>query len=430
MNVTDQLAPRTSPSGLPLRALALALVVALAACGGNAQNEQASTDSKGTDKEQSEAAKDGDAKADEDKSAEAEGESKPEATAKDDKKPKLDKDGKPIKEIKPVPVEVAQVVRREIEASYSGTAALQAPEEAAVVAKTSGVLLQLLAEEGDTVKAGQVLARIDADRTRLEVQRAEATLRKLEAEYARSKELYQRKLVATDAHERLRFDVATQRAAWELAKLELSYTQVVAPISGVVAERMVKAGNLIQLNQAMFRLVDIQRLEAVLNVPERELQTLRSGLGVSLGVDALPGRRFEGVIDRVSPVVDAATGTFRATARFEDATRMLKPGMFGRVSVVYERRSDALAVPRVALLEEESEPAVFVVREDKVVHTPVALGHVNGEFAEIVAGLSEGDQVVTAGKVAVRDGTKVQVIAPSSALAQARAEALAETASR
>lgn len=384
----------TARKALP--ALLLTALLGLAACGGK-PDEAAAGDKVGDRKEEA-----------------------AEATAN------ASGDGKK-KETQAVPVEVAQVSRRPIEASYAGTAALEAPEEAQVVAKTSGVLLKLMIEEGDRVRAGQVIARIDPDRARLEVARAEAMLHKLEAELARSKELYDRKLVAADAHERLRFDVETQRAAWNLAKLELSYTDVVAPIDGVVAQRMVKAGNLIQLNQAMFRIVNIDRLEAVLNVPERELSTMRAGLPVSLGVDALPGVRFEGVIDRVSPVVEAGTGTFRATAAFADAAGRLKPGMFGRISVIYDRREQALSVPRVALLEEESEPAVYVVNEDKVVRTPVALGYVNGEFAEVTAGLAEGDRVVTAGKVAVRDGSRVQVIVPSSALAASSSDAIAGT---
>ncbi|MGQ0800801.1 MAG: efflux RND transporter periplasmic adaptor subunit [Pseudomarimonas sp.] len=321
-----------------------------------------------------------------------------------------DKDGKEIKEVKPVPVEVAAASRRSIAASYISTAALEAPNEAMIVAKTSGVLLQLNAEEGDQVRAGQTLAKIDPERARLEVARSEALLRKLEAEYARSEELFERKLIAADANERIRFDVATQRAAYNLARLELSYTDVVAPFDGVVAQRMVKEGNLININQTMFRVVDAARLEAVLNVPERELATLRVGLPVSLAVDALPGVVVEGKIDRISPVVDAATGTFRATATFTDEESRLKPGMFGRLAVTYEQRGDALTVPRLALVEEGDETAVFVVRAGAVVKTRIVLGYVNGEFAEVLSGIEEGDRVVTAGKVAVRDGTKIEVI--------------------
>lgn len=377
--------PNAAPSRLlPSLGLAIVLALGLAACGGKPA--------------------DGDA---------------PKSGASAETKPgeKGEKKEKP-----PIPVEVAPVERRSIAASYSGTASLQAPNEAMIVAKTSGVLLRLQAEEGDTVRAGQVLARLDPERTRLEVARSEAMLRKLEAEFKRSTELFERKLIAADAHERIRFDVDTQRAAYNLAKLELSYTDIVAPFDGVIAERMVKEGNLINVNQTLFRIVDAARLEAVLNVPERELATLRRGLPVRLAVDALPGIAFEGRIDRISPVVDAATGTFRATASFVDAEARLKPGMFGRIAVVYDQRHDSLTVPRLALLEEGDDAAVFVVRDGTVVRTRVSLGYINGEFAEVKRGVEEGDRVVTAGKVAVRDGSKVEVIGANADAPGAEAE--------
>ena len=365
-----------------------------------------------------------------DKDAAADGDAKGDAaTAATDKEAGAKgEDGKEKKDTA-VPVEVAQVARRPLSASYSGTASLQAPHEAQVVAKTSGVLLDLRAEEGDRVKAGQVLARLDADRNRLEVQRAEAAMRKLEAEYERSKELFARKLIAADAHERIRFDLATQRAAWELARLELSYASVVAPIDGVIAERMVKEGNLIQQNQALFRIVDTSVLEAVLNVPERELATMKEGLPVNLRVDAMPGQVYEGRVDRVSPVVDAGSGTFRVTTEF-DGGEGLRAGMFGRVDVVYQQRSDVLTVPRSALLEDQGEAAVFAVRENKAVRVPVQLGYVNGTLAEVREGLAEGDTVITTGKVAVRDGMALQVLnpQPEASIAQDReyAESVAQ----
>lgn len=309
-----------------------------------------------------------------------------------------------------VAVETALAARHSVSASYSGTAPLEAPIEAQVVAKTSGVLLRLLTEEGQFVKAGQVLARIDPERPRLELQRNQAMLRKLEAEFNRAQELFERKLLAAESHERLRYDLDTQRAAFEMAKLELSYTEIVAPFDGVVAQRMVKEGNLIQINQAMFRVVDTSRLEAVLNVPERELATLKAGQQVMLRVDAAPGVVFDGSIDRVSPVVDAASGTFRVVTAFSDPTGALKPGMFGRVEVVYDERQQALTVPREALIEGEGLPAVFLVRDGRAVRTTIELGHLTGQLAEVRGGLAEGDRVVTTGKVTLRDGALLQVL--------------------
>jgi membrane fusion protein (multidrug efflux system) len=353
---------------------------------------------------------------------------KTEATA--DAKDAKGKDGDKKKEDKPVPVEVAQVAKRPIEASYHGTAALEAPNEAQVVAKTSGVLFALLVEEGDMVKKGQVLARLDPERPRLEVQRAEAMLHKLEAELARSKELYSRKLVAADLYEKLRYDVETQRTTAQMARLELSYTNIVAPIDGVIAQRMVKQGNLIQLNSALFRIVDAAELEAVLNVPERELATLREGLAVSMQVDALPGKTFTGIIDRVSPVVDAGSGTFKVTTQF-DSQGILKPGMFGRVGVIYDQRNDALTIPRTALLEDAGESAVFAVRDGAAVRVPIEVGYASGDLVEIRGGLAEGESVVTAGKVTLRDGIKVEVLNvpkadPAAVIAQS--SGIAETA--
>lgn len=319
------------------------------------------------------------------------------------------KDGKEDKKVEAVPVEVATVAKRPISARYSGTATLEAPAESQVVAKTSGVVLQILAEEGDVVQAGQVLARIDPDRARLEMERARASMHKLENNYRRSKELLAQKLVSTEASDQIRYDLESAKASYDLARLELSYTNIVAPISGVVAQRMIKPGNLVGLNAPAFRIVDNSRLEAVLNVPERELATLKPGLPVRMGVDAIPGEVFSGVVDRVSPVVDAGSGTFRVVTRFQ-GQQTLRPGMFGRVEVIYDQRADVLTLPRTALLDDESEPAVYVVRENKANRVGVRLGYVNGELAEVRDGVKEGDRVVTAGKVAVRDGTVVEVI--------------------
>ena len=361
-------------------ALALAITLALAGCGGGKP--------------------DGDAAEGEAATADAEG-----------------KGGSNEPKVEAVPVEVASVARRPISASYSGTANLEAPAEAQVVAKTSGVMLQLLAEEGDQVKAGQVLARIDPDRPRLEMERARAQVRNLENNYRRARELAESKLVSTEQAEQIRYDLEAARAAYEIAQLELSYTNVVAPISGVIAQRMAKPGNLIQLNSALFRIVDDSRLEAVLNVPERDLATMKSGLTVHMAVDAMPGRVFDGRIDRVSPVVDAGSGTFRVVTAFPGDAG-LRPGMFGRIQVIYDQRKDALTVPRAALLEDAGETAVFAVRDKKAVRVPIEVGHLSGDLAEVRKGLVEGDQVVTAGKITLRDGAEVEVLnAPAAGAA-------------
>lgn len=340
-----------------------------------------------------------------------------------------------------VPVEVAMATRAAIVASYSGTAALEPAREAQVAAKTSGVLLELLTEEGRRVKAGQVLARLDAERARLELARAEANLKRLQNNHDRAEDLYSRKLISTEAFDQIRADLSTQRAAFDLAKLELSYTDIVAPIDGVISLRLVKEGNLIQPNEVLFHIDDFDPLLAVLNVPERELAIMRSGLDVRMIVDALPGQVFTGTVARVSPVVEAGTGTFRVTAEFRDPQGRLKSGMFGRLEVVYDTREDALTIPREALAEEDGQALVYVIErgipvevapagdarpgrraareaEEAAPREPttiarrrvVQVGFAHGGRVEIRDGLSDGDKVVTVGRAALRDGVAVQVL--------------------
>jgi len=308
-----------------------------------------------------------------------------------------------------VPVEVAAATRRPVAASYSGTAPLEARGESQVVAKTSGVALSVLAQEGQFVHAGQVLVRLDSARAALQAAQSASQMRKLESNYARSRQLADQKLISANDIDQIKFDLENARATNRLANLELSYANVVAPISGVIAQRSIKPGNFVQINTPIFRIVDTSKLEATLNVPERELETLKSGLPVKLQVDALPGKSFDGVVDRVAPVVDAGSGTFRVICAFQGGG-LLQPGMFGRMQIDYDQRADALVVPRVALLDDEGDPAVFAVRNGKAVRVPVKLGYLDGEWAEIRKGVGMGERVVVAGKTALRDGSLVQVL--------------------
>lgn len=333
-----------------------------------------------------------------------------------------------------VPVEVALASHGEIVASYSGTAALVADHEAQVTAKTSGVLKKLYVEEGMSVKAGQLLAEIDDADAMAKAKQAEAQMHKAEATFTHAQAAIPKHLIPQYEYEQDKFDLAAQRAAYEAAKIQLGYTRIVAPVDGVIAERSIKLGNLVQANQNLFRIVGMNPLQAVLNVPERQLGILKAGQPVQLQADALPGKKFMGTILRIAPVVDAASGTFRVTCQFRDASDVLRPGMFSRIDIVYDQRSDALTVPASALVEEDGETAVFVVDKapppkpvaakpgEKAPPAPVAdnglvahrqnvkVGYRDGNKVEIVSGISAGARVITVGRNAVRDGTAIVVL--------------------
>lgn len=329
------------------------------------------------------------------------------------------KDGAKKEEETRIPVEIAVASRRTINASFQGTATLEADAEAQVVTKTSGVVLEILVEEGDQVAKGQVLARLDNDRQRLALAQTRAVLRKLENDYQRQQELHARKLIGAEVFERSKFDLENQRASSAMMELELSYTEIRAPIAGVVSKRFVKVGNLLTLNQPVFKIDDFDPLLAVLSVPEREMTRIAPGQAVQMLVDAVPGKVFTGQVQRVAPTVEAGSGTFRVTAEFREPDTALRSGMFGRLNLVYESRDNVLTVPRAALLgEDAASAAVFAVADGKVLRKPVQLGYIGDGIAEIKSGLDDGAQVVTLGQAALREGTLVQVLNPPAEATQ------------
>lgn len=310
-----------------------------------------------------------------------------------------------------IPVEAALVENGDMAAFYTGTATLEADKQALVVAQITGVVLTVNAEEADYVEAGDVLAVVEPDRYALEVERTNASLKRLQTDYQRKKELYAKKLVSTEDYERTSAEYEAQKAAHELAKLELEYTSIKAPISGYISERMVRAGNLVTLHQPVFHITSYNPLLAVLHVPERELSVLSKGLEVSMSIDAWPGESFTGKVIRTSPVIDTNTGTFRVTAEIYDHGEMLKPGLFGRIKILYDLHEDVPVIPRNAVITEDELSHVFVINaEGSASRRGIQLGFESNGMVEVTEGLQKGETVVTAGKGSLSDGMRVEVV--------------------
>ncbi len=311
----------------------------------------------------------------------------------------------------PVPVEVMTPFRGDVFAMYSGTASLETEEEALIVAKVGGEVTELLVEEGDRVKAGDILARLDGDRLRLEMQRALANLKKLEQEYDRNVELHEKGLVSAGAFEGIKYELDSLKAAYNLARLEYSYTDIRAPINGVISERFIKVGNTISANDPAFQITDMDPLLSYLFVPEKEFRRLKSGQSARMTVDAIPDEIFDASILRISPVVDPETGTFKVTLAVSDPSERLKPGMFGRFQIVFDRRENVLLVPRMAVLEDETKKSVFIVEDGLAKRRTVQTGYSMGENIEVTQGLAGDETVITLGQTGLKDGAEVTVVA-------------------
>ena len=310
----------------------------------------------------------------------------------------------------PIPVETSLPVRGDVFAVYSGTAPIEAFAEADVIAKVAGEIREVLVEEGDDVEEGQVLARLDGDRLRLELNESRARLRKLERDFDRNQNLKEKGLISEGDFEKIQYELEALQASYNLASLELDYTQIRAPISGVVSERYIKLGNTISVGEPVFRVTSIEPLVAYLFVPEREYRQILPGQPVRIDIDALAGAQVFTTVTRVSPSIDPGTGTFKVTIEISDTERRIKPGMFGRISIVYDKHENVLQVPRSAIVDEMSTTSVFIVEDNVAIRRAVQTGFSAGGLIEIVSGLKEDDHVITVGQVGLKPDAKVTVI--------------------
>lgn len=309
-----------------------------------------------------------------------------------------------------IPVRTTEVIRGDIKAYYPTTTTLESEFEASVVAKVGGVVEKFYVEEGDVVTAGQPLVQIETDRLKLELARSASDLNKMKNELDRTESIYKKKLVSSETYERLKFEYDSKRAQYELSKLELNFATVEAPIDGVISKRYVKVGNMINTNEAVYHITDFDPLHAVIYVPEKELNKIALNQVAQVRVDARTDKVFNGFVKRISPIVDANSGTFKVTIEVSDKGGMLKPGMFGRLLIIYDERNDTVLVDKKAVLTEDNSFWVFVVRDDKAYKQAVKPGYVNEDHFEILEGLESGDIVVNMGQNSLKDDSLIEVI--------------------
>lgn len=310
-------------------------------------------------------------------------------------------------ETTPVAVEIASPVRSDIYATYSANASILSDYDAPAVARVAGEIVELAVEEGDRVAAGQMLARLDGERLRLEMLAAKANLDRAEKELTRNVDLHKRGLISSALFEGLKYDLESLKATYDLKQLNYEYSIIRAPIAGVVSAREVKSGQTLVAGQVVFRITETSELLAYLQIPQSEFSKFSAGHAATVAVASMPNQQFAATIIRISPTVDTRNGTFRATAKMDNADGMLAPGMFGRFTVAYEKHANALVIPTAAVLDEDQEKTVYVVQNDAVVRRVVETGVEENGRIEILSGLQENDQVVVVGHGGLRDGSKV-----------------------
>lgn len=319
------------------------------------------------------------------------------------------------------------VARQRVSEKIAYTGTLEASRKTSITPEVGGKIARIHVREGDAVRAGQVLAELETESTRLQLRQAEAGLAVAEAAYndaLKNKERMDRLIKESAVSEQqaekvsLAFDAAkAQReqaqAALNLAKYALSISIMTAPFPGVIAARNAEVGDVINpmmggLSGAsgVLTLMDFAKVKVVLDVAESDALRLRRGQPALLRVPAFPGREFPGEVTIANLTADPATKKFRVEALFDNPGRELRPGTFGEVVFEVTTHEGALAVPQKAVLDNSY---VYLVQGGKAVKRPVTLGLQNTTVVEVLTGLAEGDVVIVEGNYGLGDGAPVRV---------------------
>jgi len=306
------------------------------------------------------------------------------------------------------PVEVTELGLGRIEAVLRFSTNLEAESEVQVFSQAARRVVELRVEEGDRVRKGDLLLRLEDLEQKSSLARTASQLKKAQREFERQKSLFEKELISEQAWNEATYEVEQLELQVEDSRRNLGYTEVRAPISGTITGRMVNLGDTITVNQGLFDLVDFDTIVARIYVPEKELARLETGQKARIFSASLNDAR-SARIARIAPIVDPRSGTVKVTVAIPSNQGMV-PGMYVEVELVTDALEAALLVSKRAVVYADTQAYLFRLKESSEVER-LAL-HVMLEDRENVVArgtdLREGDLVVVAGQAGLKDGTQVR----------------------
>ncbi|MCZ6727753.1 MAG: efflux RND transporter periplasmic adaptor subunit [Acidobacteria bacterium] len=326
----------------------------------------------------------------------------------------------------PVPVEVTEAVAGTVAAYISATANLVAEKDVSVLSEVEGRVTSLSVDEGDSVRRGQVLARLDPSDEQIALKKAQLRSANAELAFERSRDLMAKELISREENDRLTVDY--QIAGQELAEADwaLAQTVIKSPFDGRVTLREIQLGQHVRPGDKLFQITDFEPLIARIYLSESDIVGLGVGTPVRIQLNANPQTSLSGRIRQISPIVDTATGTVKVTVEAVSPPPEIRPGSFVSIHVVRETHHDVILVPREAVLRELQSSHVFVADGEAAAKRTVTLGIEDSGRVEVLDGLELGDRVIVAGQGGLREGTRVRILGEEP---EEDAESDAETSS-
>ncbi|MDD8032079.1 MAG: efflux RND transporter periplasmic adaptor subunit [Acidobacteriota bacterium] len=327
-----------------------------------------------------------------------------------------------------VPVTITEVVRKDLKRSLQLTGDIEPWKQVGVVPNISGKVTRIYVQEGDQVRQGQLLAELDTEALRLQLEQAKAAVSVAQANYQdakRNKErmdkLLKENAISEQQHEKIRLALEAAQTqlkqaeeALNLVQYQLDVSMMRAPFSGLITGKYINEGEAINPmmpgGPGVVTLMDMSSVKIKVNVPERNFREIHPGLKSLIRVDAYPDEVFEGEVFIVNPSANPVTRSFETQVKVPNPQSKLKAGMFARVEIVVEEKAEALTIPADAILEEDDKNYVFVVANSQAAKRQVKTGLQEKDLIEVLSGLQEGEKIVYVGKEMLNDGSAINIV--------------------
>jgi membrane fusion protein, multidrug efflux system len=312
-----------------------------------------------------------------------------------------------------VSIEATKVAKASMPQGITAVGSLRSDESITLRPEVAGRISAISFREGERVAKGAPLVRLDPSVTEAEAQQARANLTLAKAKYTRAVDLEKKGFISGQARDEAENNLRVSEAIVAVAEAKLSKLTITAPFSGIIGLRSVSVGDYVKEGADMVNLEAVDTLKVDFRVPEIYLSQVRVGQTLQLTLDAMPGKNYEGTVFAINPLIDAAGRSVVIRAQVRNQGTVLRPGMFTRVRLLTADAQDTLAVPEQAIVPQGDEWYVYRVVDGKAQRTKVEIGQRRDGKTEIVRGLQDGDMVVTAGQLKLRDGVQVQIAGAS-----------------
>jgi membrane fusion protein (multidrug efflux system) len=311
--------------------------------------------------------------------------------------------------VKVVAVEAVTIKSSRLVESVSAIGTLKSNEAVMIRSEINGRIVEIGFDEGQPVKKGTVLFRLDNTIFRAELAEVEARQLLSQRNYERAKALEGRGHGSVETLDRALAQRRVDQASVNLVRARMEKSIIHAPFDGIVGLRRISVGDYVKAGNDLVNLENIDRIKVDFRVPERYMRVVRTEGAIRITPDALPGEAFDGRIYAIDPQIDPAVRSIAVRALLSNAGRVLRPGMFVRISLIIDRAQKALVVPEEAIVRRGNQQFVFRILKGSAILTPVKLGLRETGRVEVVEGLSVGDTLVTAGHAKLREGSRVDV---------------------